>query len=93
MVQIYTQKGAGVVVNSDWFLGRICFWKCTWVCKAAGPSKENWSSIDQADPIPLLLLPLSSDDLTKISFRAALAEGELINRRQLSLLLIEKRMK
>lgn len=44
--------------------------------QTAGPSREeNWSSIDQADPIPLLLLPLASDDLTKISFRAALDEG------------------
>lgn len=79
MAQIYTQKKAGVAL-SPWvrigFLEEFVSGKYTWVCKAAGPFREeNWSTIDQADPIPLLLLPLASDDLTKISFRAALAEG------------------
>lgn len=27
MAQIYTQKKAGVVLSSDWFPGRICFWE------------------------------------------------------------------
>lgn len=69
-------KGSRGALSSDWFLGRICFWEIHMGLQTAGPSREeNWSSIDQADPIPLLLLPLASDDLTKISFRAALDEG------------------
>lgn len=75
IAQIYTQKKAGVALRSDWFLGRICSWKIHMGLQSSRSFQENRSSIDQADPAPLLLLPLVSDDLTKISFGAALAEG------------------
>lgn len=40
--------------------------------------------------MPLLLLPLASADLTKISSEQPWMKGELINRHQLSLLLIDR---
>lgn len=74
-----TERGAVVALSSDWFLGNFLFLEIhTGVCKAAaGPSREDRSSVDQADPIPLLLLSLAFDDLTKISFGAALAERRI----------------